>query len=69
MICSSLKRAGTGSSATRAIARADGFGLRPPGGDRRGLFGMRGEPIGNGLAAVGGQFAVHIGVQLVLGYG
>ena len=53
----------------RAVARADGFGLRPPGGDLRGLLGMRGEPGGDGLLAVGRQFAVDIGVQFVLGHG
>ncbi len=53
----------------RAVAGADGLGLRPPGGDQRGLFGMRGKPGGDGLLAVGRQFAVDISVQFVLGHG
>ena len=53
----------------RAIARADGIGLRTPGCDQQGLLRIGGQPGGDGLLPVGRQFAVDIGVQLVLGYG
>ena len=53
----------------RAVACADALGLRPPGRDQRGLFGMSGKPGGDGLLAVGRQFAVDIGVQFILGHG
>ena len=52
-----------------AVARADALGLRPPGRDQRGLFGMIGKPRGDDFPAVGRQFAVDIGVQFILGHG
>ena len=53
----------------RAVARADRLGLRPPGGDQRGLLRMRAQPGGDGVLAVGRQFAVDISVQFFLGHG
>ena len=53
----------------RAVARADALGLRPPGGDQRGLFRMLGKPGRDGGAAVGRQLAVDKGVQLFFGHG
>ena len=38
-----------------AVARADRIGLRAPGGDARGILGMRGEPLLDRRAAVGRQ--------------
>ena len=51
-----------------AIARADEFGLRAPRGDARGVIGMRGEPCFDGVAPLGRQFAVDIGVEFVFGH-
>ena len=53
----------------RAIAGADAICLRPPAGDQRGMFGMRGKPGGDRFLAVGRQFAVDIGMQFFFGYG
>ena len=66
---SSLSRSGTGFFGNGAVARADALGLRPPGRDQCGLFRMSGKPGGDGLHAVGRQFAVDIGVQFILGHG
>jgi len=52
-----------------AITGADALGLRPPGGDRYGLLRMSSKPGGDGLHAVGRQFAIDIGVQFILSHG
>ena len=50
------------------VARADRIGLRAPGGDARGILGVRVEPLHDRRAAVGGKLAVHIGVEFFLGH-
>ena len=51
------------------VARADALGLRPPGRNQGGLFGMVGKPRGDDVNAVGRQFAVDVCVQFILGHG
>ena len=69
MTWSSVSRSGTASFATCAVARADRFGLRAPGGDAGGVLRMSRKPRLDGLDAVRRQFAVDIGVQFVFGHG
>src|SRR4029078_733043 len=52
-----------------AVTCANSFGLRPPGGDRYCQFRMSGKPDGDGLYAVGPQFAVDVSVQFIVGHG
>ena len=48
-----------------AITRTDELGLLAPSGDPGGIVGMRRKPRFDGHAAVGGQFAVDIGVEFI----
>ena len=50
----------------RAVTRADQFGLFAPGADFGRIVRMRRQPGFDGHAAIGGQFAVDIGVKFVL---
>jgi hypothetical protein len=45
----------------------DMFHLAAPGGDTLGIVGMSGKPPFHGVAPIGRQFAVDIGVEFVLG--